>query len=398
MNRLAKRILTSVTAGMMCLTLSPLSVHAENDGPGEPGIDVLKELGLTVTVQCVDDSEHQKKVYELVGSDLYTLSYFQSGTDYYTWILVDKDKLRERYEQEEGGKHIFVTRSSDPAATFYKLKYDKEAKKWNLEGSTDVKYLLGCKNPSYPSYAELKAAIGNNIYVNCCGGSHETKRYSLIKDAYTCSKMDRNETETDKITTFYLYPDPDPYIDLYSTATGVSHHLPNGLSEAPGLCGISYSAKDKKWTMASDIAVIFASCANEPLEMHRLYNPNSGEHFYTADIYERSDLVEAGWKDEGIGWYAPRTSNTPVYRLYNKNGGEHHYTRSSDEKDMLVGKGWTYEGIGWYSDDNETVPVYRQYNPNEKANNHNYTASISERDHLLSLGWKDENIGWYGVR
>ena len=37
--------------------------------------------------------------------------------------------------------------------------------------------------------------------------------------------------------------------------------------------------------------------------MYRLYNPNSGEHFYTASTNERDELLAAGWHDEGIAWY-----------------------------------------------------------------------------------------------
>ncbi|MDO4404607.1 MAG: leucine-rich repeat domain-containing protein [Atopobiaceae bacterium] len=38
--------------------------------------------------------------------------------------------------------------------------------------------------------------------------------------------------------------------------------------------------------------------------MYRLYNPNSGEHFYTASEKERDSVVAAGWKYEGKAWYA----------------------------------------------------------------------------------------------
>jgi hypothetical protein len=131
--------------------------------------------------------------------------------------------------------------------------------------------------------------------------------------------------------------------------------------------------------------------------MYRLYNPNSGEHFYTASKKEYSNLISLGWRDEGIGWIAPAKTSTPVFRLYNKNGGEHHYTLSEDEKNTLVKAGWTYEGIGWYSDDAKSIPLYRQYNPNAFANNHNYTTSKDENDWLVSLGWRAEGIGWYGI-
>ena len=133
------------------------------------------------------------------------------------------------------------------------------------------------------------------------------------------------------------------------------------------------------------------------VNMYRLYNPNSGEHFYTSNQGERDVLIRLGWNYEGIGWLAPVTSNTPVYRLYNQYGGEHHYTTSIGERDMLISVGWSYEGIGWYSDDQNRVPLYRQYNPNAFANNHNYTVSRSENDWLVSLGWRAEGIGWYGV-
>ena len=149
--------------------------------------------------------------------------------------------------------------------------------------------------------------------------------------------------------------------------------------------------------MTGEFTKTHQETAARPISMYRLYNPNSGEHFYTSNESEKNNLVSLGWKYEGIGWTAPSKSNTPVYRLYNKNGGEHHYTMSANEKDTLVKAGWKYEGIGWYSDDNKSVPLYRQYNPNAFANNHNYSTSKKENDWLVSLGWKAEGIGWYGI-
>ena len=135
--------------------------------------------------------------------------------------------------------------------------------------------------------------------------------------------------------------------------------------------------------------------------MFRLYNPNSGEHFYTSNATEKNNLVSAGWTSEGSAWIAPSSSNTPVYRVYNPNSGEHHYTMKSAEKDFLVSIGWNDEGIGWYSDDNQGTPLYRLYNPNAtgqyEAGGHHYTKDTAERDRLIGLGWNDEGIGWYGV-
>ncbi|MFQ7235675.1 MAG: leucine-rich repeat domain-containing protein, partial [Enterococcus hulanensis] len=139
-----------------------------------------------------------------------------------------------------------------------------------------------------------------------------------------------------------------------------------------------------------------SSTEAEAADMYRLYNPNSGEHFYTANLTEKNKVQGAGWRYEGIGWYAP-TSGDPVYRLYNPNAGDHHYTLHLFEKNHLVSVGWRYEGVGWYSDKSKAVPLYRAYNPNAKAGSHNYTVNNNEQQNLLRAGWKNEGIAWYGI-
>ncbi len=147
-------------------------------------------------------------------------------------------------------------------------------------------------------------------------------------------------------------------------------------------------------------AMVFPTLAfaDEGVDMFRLYNPNTGEHFYTASEYEYFSVAAAGWDMEGTGWVAPEKSNIPVYRLYNPNAGDHHYTLDSNEKDHLVTVGWNYEGIGWYSDDSKTVAVLRQYNPNAVAGAHNFTTAQAENDHLVSVGWRAEGIAWYALK
>jgi hypothetical protein len=164
-----------------------------------------------------------------------------------------------------------------------------------------------------------------------------------------------------------------------------------------------YAAVDGKYNAsAASKTASFATKAEETEEadtydVYRLYNPNSGEHFYTTSTEERDIIVEAGWNYEGVGWTSPSTSSTPIYRLYNSVGGEHHYTTSDEERDFLVDNGWNYEGITCYSDDAHTVAIYRQYNPNQFACNHNFTRTEEERDWLVDLGWKDEGTAWYAV-
>lgn len=132
-------------------------------------------------------------------------------------------------------------------------------------------------------------------------------------------------------------------------------------------------------------------------DMYRLYNPNSGEHFYTASAVERDGLARIGWSYEGVGWVAPNSSKTPVYRMYNPNSGDHHYTVSAQERDNLSRIGWRYEGVGWYSDDKKRVPLLRAFNPNEVVGTHHYTTSKAELDQIVGFGWRNEGVGWYAV-
>lgn len=164
--------------------------------------------------------------------------------------------------------------------------------------------------------------------------------------------------------------------------------------------------------LAAIVAIVFALCAvsstcalakdSGSTDMYRMYNPNSGEHFYTASLDERNALIGYGWIGEGVGWVAPKSSDTPVYRLYS--GTDHHYTTDIDECRTLEGFGWINEGIGWYSSDAKKIPLYRQFNPNvqpsapkNNSGSHNYTTSASENDFLANNGWIAEGIGWYAI-
>lgn len=146
----------------------------------------------------------------------------------------------------------------------------------------------------------------------------------------------------------------------------------------------------------SSVGLFAATTEASAANMLRIYNPNSGEHFYTGIASERDHLVRTGWWDEGIGWNAP-SSGDDVYRLYNANAGDHHYTLDTGERDHLISVGWKYEGIGWFSDKNQSEPLYRLYNPNAQAGAHHYTRSGYERDSLVAQGWIAEGIGWYGI-
>ena len=129
--------------------------------------------------------------------------------------------------------------------------------------------------------------------------------------------------------------------------------------------------------------------------MYRMYNPNTGEHFYTGSMVERRNIEAAGWKYEGVGFTICANEGAPVYRLYQPSTGEHLYTMDPAEKNYLAARGWNVEGIAFNSCPKMDVPQYRLYNPNATIGAYHFTASIEERDYLLSLGWQDQGIGFY---
>lgn len=139
---------------------------------------------------------------------------------------------------------------------------------------------------------------------------------------------------------------------------------------------------------------------NASQSVYRIYNKNTGEHFYTTSVFERNSLVKGGWNFEGKGWSAPN-QGTAVYRVYNPNakGGDHYYTASQYEAQSLVKTGWKWDNGAkpvFYS--GGTSPVYVAFNPNATASgSHNYTSSNFEQNSLLRSGWKFGKVQFYGI-
>lgn len=176
-------------------------------------------------------------------------------------------------------------------------------------------------------------------------------------------------------------PNPKGGLDFYPTFDEAVAGVQAWLENRDGAFEVSQSVID---------------FSKRTVQMFRLYNPNSGEHFYTGSAEERDTLMEAGWNYEGVGWNAPMADGLPIYRVYNPNAGDHHYTGSMEEVNNLVAVGWNYEGVAWNTPI-VGMPVYRLYNPNAFSGAHHYTPSTIERDHLISLGWKYEGIAWNGA-
>lgn len=134
-----------------------------------------------------------------------------------------------------------------------------------------------------------------------------------------------------------------------------------------------------------------AGAVHANTNVYRMYNPKSGEHFWTSDGNEKQSLIHIGWKYEGLAWSEASSGKTPIYRMYNPKSGEHFYTTAANERNSLQRIGWHYEGIFAYSAGN--IPVYRLYNP--QLGSHLYTTDAYEKNVLPRQGWKYEGVAFY---
>ena len=153
----------------------------------------------------------------------------------------------------------------------------------------------------------------------------------------------------------------------------------------------TYTLTVTNGSLVKKVTVTVTAIPIKKVAVYRMYNPDSYEHFYTKDYYERSVLVKRGWTCEGTAWYAPDRGNA-IYRLYLGTVGEHFYSTSLYEQNVLVSRGWKYEGIAFYS--GGTVKTYRAYNSGIKK--HNFTTDSYEQKVLTTQrGWKNEGVAWY---
>lgn len=170
-----------------------------------------------------------------------------------------------------------------------------------------------------------------------------------------------------------------------------------------GLAGALSALPEQAWAEEPSNSQAMSATSTQTASyenMYRMYNPNGGEHFYTANLDEAKHLLSVGWRWEGIGWVAPKTSGIPVYRLYNEGLGDHLYTIDKAERDLCIANGWTSEEIGWYGmpKSDSAIEMRRQFNPNATTGSHNYTSSEDEWLMLERAGWHLEGVAFYAAQ
>lgn len=136
--------------------------------------------------------------------------------------------------------------------------------------------------------------------------------------------------------------------------------------------------------------------SKDTVVVHRLYNPNSGEHLYTKNPDDVALCVSWGWIHEEdsdfVAYGSNKEGRVPVYRLYNPTAGLHHYTADRNEFTHLVSAGaFNSEGVAFYampSASTEGTLMYRLFNPYEGF--HLFTTKEGDYRLLESIGWIGE--------
>lgn len=277
---------------------------------------------------------------------------------------------------------FLINHGQHPQATDYAYAMIPGADEASLKDYAAKQPLTILQNTEAIQAVELKAEhyLGVNFWESTGGeiaGISSDRPLALMK-----------QTVNDQIQ--YTLADPTQKNSLVHVK--VPHEIQNvtNLSD-----GITYDTATRTltidFTKAQGTSKMITMANTEMTPIHRLYNPKSGEHFYTSDNGEKASLVNVGWQAEGtIGKTA--TTGEPVYRLYNPNTGDHHYTKSINERDQLSSVGWQAEGVAFTSAG--STQILRLYNPSVITGSHHYTQNEYEKNQLVKAGWQAEGVGW----
>lgn len=204
----------------------------------------------------------------------------------------------------------------------------------------------------------------------------------------------------DNGTDFYADPSTStnsgyPVYRLYSSSLG-SHVWTNRSSEVQDYISEGYTNEGIAFVGLSTQSQSAATSISEK-NVYRFSGLTNDSHFMTTDLYERDQMIKAGYTYEGVASRSSAsTTSKPVYRLYNTRSRKHLYTASENEKNTLsASEDWKYEGINQYSSSTPTVnPTFRLYSTS--LTNHLWTSDLHEKQVLINAGlFTDEGISWY---
>ncbi len=171
---------------------------------------------------------------------------------------------------------------------------------------------------------------GIAFYVYPSQASETSPIYRLYNSSTGFHFYTASEAEKDAISTIPVYR-------FYNLTTG-DHFYTSSQVEADTLNG------NKKYGYKSEGVAFYAFSTQvaDSSPVYRFYNSTTGDHFYTISEDEKNSLInnsQSGYAYEGVVFYAYASQingSSPVYRLYNPSTGDHFYTISLTEKNYYI--------------------------------------------------------------
>ncbi len=128
---------------------------------------------------------------------------------------------------------------------------------------------------------------------------------------------------------------------------GVDDNIVNG--NQTFTVSLTSSSSDPAFNNLSIAPVSGTSLEGDAIPMYRAFNPNAYVHFFTTSLAEFQNALAAGWQDESTGkggfdvLRPGLPGSVPLHRLYDPNNGQHYLTANNGERDALVAAGWVSE-------------------------------------------------------
>ncbi|WP_202913100.1 calcium-binding protein [Acuticoccus sediminis] len=137
----------------------------------------------------------------------------------------------------------------------------------------------------------------------------------------------------DNLSVVFALVDPDDGTHVYTASTNeASSFLADGWKEL----GVPFSSEQG---------------GSGPLQIHRLYDADATDYVLTADQDEIDALTDDGYVDEGVVFYGladPAEGAAPIYRFYSRASSDHLYTA---DRSAGLEAGYRLEGVAWYAVD-----------------------------------------------
>jgi 2',3'-cyclic-nucleotide 2'-phosphodiesterase (5'-nucleotidase family) len=223
--------------------------------------------------------------------------------------------------------------------------------------ATNFRYILNDGTLSSAINTTLDFTAATNVPSNALGEQVALQNY--LRFAYPTNEKAFSEPDTPSTsdqriqnltvkTSDTVFPADLVHLRFVDPISGI-HHFASNSREITNLLSAGWKQEGTAWNL-------LPSAGGESgglLDVHRLYNPNSKDHLLTTNDLELISAQKVGYIYEGIAGraYSPSIAAgaglTTVQRYFNPKIGEHFYTSSTIEIGIMGSLGYSFEGAAW---------------------------------------------------